>query len=133
MVCGLPLAGAPLTSVPFSVINPTEVPGESEAVLTLMVNCPICPGATVPPEGVAASQGEARIWNVVLHLSVLPPLLVMVTTCPVGLGCPWVLLKFRLSGETAMMGALGGGGACTCNCTITDWVLCWVVKAITPV
>src|SRR5258706_12041151 len=64
-----------------------------------MVTFPVCPGAIVPPVGTALHQLSAIRVVLVLHLSGLPPLLVMVTTWPVGLGRPWVLLKLKLSGE----------------------------------
>src|SRR5258708_35314670 len=89
-----------------------------------MVAFPVCPGAIVPPVGTALNQLLfANRVILVLHLSGLPPLLVMVTTCPVGLGSPWVLLKLRLSGEAPITGSAGGGGAWTPNITTTSFVL----------
>src|SRR5260370_32604154 len=90
-----------------------------------MVAFPVGPGAIVPPVGTALNQLLfANRVILVLHLSGLPPLLVMVTTCPVGLGSPWVLLKLRLSGEAPITGSAGGGGACTTNITVT---VCWLI------
>ena len=68
----------------------------------------------------------------VLHLSELPPLLVMVTTWPAGLGCPCMLLKLMLSGEAPISGAAGDGVGCTVNCTMTVCVLCPAIKEIVP-
>src|SRR2546426_2207470 len=89
-----------------------------------MVTWPDCPGAMVPPDGEAASQMKLKGVAVACQLSELCPLLVMVTTWPVGLGCPWMLLKVRLSGEALIIGAAGGGAAWTVNCAITVSVLC---------
>src|SRR6266566_9762921 len=90
-----------------------------------MVTCPACPGAMVPPDGEAASQtNEGKDVAIKCQVRELCPLLVMVTTCPVGSGCPWILLKLRLSGEALIIGAAGGGAAWTVNCAITVSVLC---------
>src|SRR5258708_39723121 len=88
-----------------------------------MVTCPVCPGAIVPPVGAAHNQRHVSRLMLVLHLSGLPPLLVMVTTWPVGLGSPWVLLKLRLSGEEPITGVNGGGGGWTADLTVTVCVL----------
>src|SRR5437660_10400590 len=90
-----------------------------------MVTWPDCPGAMVPPNGLAASQmNEGKGVAVACQLRGLCPLLVMVTTWPVGLGCPWMLLQVRLSGEALIIGAAGGGAAWTVTCAITVSVLC---------
>jgi len=91
----------------------------------LIVTCPDCPGAMVSPDGEAASQtNEGKGIAVTCQLSALCPLLVMVTTWPVGFASPWTVLKFRLSGEALMTGAVGVGATWTVNCTNTVSVLC---------
>src|SRR5271157_2610447 len=89
----------------------------------LIVTCPVCPGVMVPPEGDAPSQLINNCMGLALHLRGLVPLLVIVTTWPVGLGCPCVLLKLRLSGEAPIIGA-NEEGVCTVSCTIIVSVLC---------
>src|SRR5260370_24642176 len=84
-----------------------------------MVAFPVCPGAIVPPVGTALHQLSAIRVVLVLHLSGLPPLLVMVTTWPVGLGSPCVLLKLRLSGEAPITCSVGGGAGWTTNITVS--------------
>src|SRR5205823_4685444 len=63
----------------------------------------------------------------VCQLSLLPPVFVIVTTCPGGFGIPCVVLKFRLSGVAPIIGSEGDGGDCTTNCTITVCVL-WAAR-----
>lgn len=99
----------------------------------MIVICPVCPGATVPPDGATPNQLPAERLMFVFHLSGLLPLLVMVTTWPVGLGSPRVLLKLRLSGEAPITGSAGAGGDCTNSCTMTVCVACPVTKEIAPV
>ena len=77
----------------------------------MIVTCPVCPGRIDPLDGDVPSQLEANILTFEYQLSVPPPLLVMVITWPVGLGCPCVLLKLKLSGEAPIMGEAGEGGA----------------------
>src|SRR6266566_5693523 len=84
----------------------------------------------LPPVGLAPNHDDARVLTVVCQISWLLPVLVIVTTCPGGLGIPCVVLKFRFKGVAPMIGALGGGGGCTINCTTTDCVLCAAKKAI---
>ncbi len=99
----------------------------------MIVTCPVCPLAILLPVGAAHSQHEeVKQLGLAFHLSRLPPLLVMVTTWPVGLGCPCVLLKLRVSGEAPIIGAAGGGRGCTVNCTMTVWVLWLAIKEIVP-
>ena len=50
--------------------------------------------------------------------------MVIVTPCPGGLGCPCVVLKLRIKGDTLIIGAVGDGGCCTVNSTSTDCVFC---------
>src|SRR6266700_6495310 len=88
-----------------------------------MVTWPDCPGAMVPPDGEAASQTNNIGVAITCQLSELWPLLVMVTTWPVGLGCPWMLLKLRRKGDALIIGAVGGA-AWTVTFAITVSVLC---------
>src|SRR5258708_13572375 len=88
-----------------------------------MVTFPVCPGAIVPPVGTALHQLSAIRVVLVLHLSGLPPLLVMVTTWPVGLGSPCVLLKLKLSGEAPITGSAGEGAGSITTIPVTVCVL----------
>src|SRR5258706_3077015 len=97
-----------------------------------MVTFPVCPGAIVPPVGTALHQLSAIRVVLVLHLSGLPPLLVIVTTWPVGLGSPCVLLKLRLSGEAPITGSTGGGGGWTTSLTMTVCGLIPMTNEIWP-
>src|SRR6266568_7471324 len=86
-----------------------------------------------PPVGETPSQIEARLLTLVCQSSGLPPLFVIVTTWPPGFGNPCVVLKLILSGDAPMIGAVGGGGAWTVNCTITVCVLSPVSTETVPV
>ena len=89
----------------------------------MIVTCPDCPGAMVPPVGKAASQTNEVGIAAACQLRGLCPLLVMVTTWPVGLGCPWMVLKVRLKGDALIIGAVGGA-VWTVTFAITVSVLC---------
>ena len=132
IVCGLPEAVLPLASVPFSTTCPTYVLGVKPVVSILTVTCPVWPAGIVPPVGPAPSHVAARVVTCSRQMSGLLPVLVIVTTCPGGEGIPCVVLKLRPSGVAPIIGAEGGGGGCTVNCTITVCVLCAAVNAILP-
>ena len=119
--------------MPLMMICPRKLPGVNCAVFTLIVTWPDCPGAMLPPDGEAASQtNDGNGVTTVCQLRALFPLLVIVTTWPEGLDCPWMLLKLRLSGETPIIGDTSGGAACTVSCTVTVSVLFPVTKKILP-
>lgn len=130
IVCGLPEAVLPLASVPFSTTCPTYVLGVKSVVSIVTVTCPVWPAGMVPPVGPAPSHDVASVLTCVRQVSGLLPVLVIVTTCGGGEGMPCVVLKLRPSGVAPKIGAEGGGGGCTINCTITVCVLCAAVNAI---
>ena len=81
----------------------------------------------VPPDGVAVNQTGPKGVAATCQVRALRPLLVIVTTCPVGSGRPTILLKFKLSGEALRMGDVGGA-ACTVNLANTVSELCPKIK-----
>src|SRR5260370_20449231 len=87
----------------------------------------------VPPVEEAVSQPEPGIVIEGRHARRLLPVLVMVTVCPAGLGCPSVVLKFRFSGDAAIRGAVGSGADWTSSWTSTDWVIIGVITEIVAV